>query len=200
MPYAIGIPYLQTMTKFGVKLLAHSHSFAIPWTVACQAPLFMGFARQEYWSGVPFPSPGDLPDPGLLHWQAVSLPLSQQESTLGDSGGQKSLQATAHGVARGQTWPRSWTATTVTELLNWSLRFQNASIRSHHNMSLGGLCLHQCAQVHRHKSGLQKYFSRLFTADGLNQCNAVKTTNSGGNQLRAWPNHHHCADFLASPV
>ena len=36
-----------------------------PWTVACQAPLSMGFSRQEeYWSGLPFPSPGDLPDPG----------------------------------------------------------------------------------------------------------------------------------------
>ena len=36
-----------------------------PWTVACQAPLSMGFSRQEYWSGLPFPSPGDLPDPGI---------------------------------------------------------------------------------------------------------------------------------------
>ena len=35
-----------------------------PWTVARQAPLSMGFSRQEYWSGLPFPSPGDLPDPG----------------------------------------------------------------------------------------------------------------------------------------
>ena len=35
------------------------------WTVACQAPLSMGFPRQEYWSGLPFPSPGDLPDPGV---------------------------------------------------------------------------------------------------------------------------------------
>ena len=38
---------------------------AIPWTVACQAPLSTGFSRQEYWSGLPFPSPGDLPDPGI---------------------------------------------------------------------------------------------------------------------------------------
>ena len=38
---------------------------ATPWTVACQAPLSMGFSRQEYWSGLPFPSPGDLPDPGI---------------------------------------------------------------------------------------------------------------------------------------
>ena len=36
-----------------------------PWTVACQAPLSMGFSRQEYWSGLPFPSPGDLPDLGI---------------------------------------------------------------------------------------------------------------------------------------
>ena len=36
-----------------------------PWTVACQAPLSMGFTRQEYWNGLPFPSPADLPDPGI---------------------------------------------------------------------------------------------------------------------------------------
>ena len=36
-----------------------------PWTVACQAPLSMRFPRQEYWSGLPFPSPGDLPNPGI---------------------------------------------------------------------------------------------------------------------------------------
>ena len=42
-----------------------SDSFASPWTVAHQAPLFMGFSRQEYWSGLPCPSPGDPPDPGI---------------------------------------------------------------------------------------------------------------------------------------
>ena len=40
-------------------------SFVTPWTVACQAPLSMGFPRQEYCSGLPFPSPGDLSDPGI---------------------------------------------------------------------------------------------------------------------------------------
>ena len=39
--------------------------FVIPWAVACQDPLSMGIPRQEYWSGFPFPSPGDLPDPGI---------------------------------------------------------------------------------------------------------------------------------------
>ena len=40
--------------------------FATPWTVASQTPLSLEFSRQEYWSGLPFPSPGDLPDPGLV--------------------------------------------------------------------------------------------------------------------------------------
>ena len=40
-------------------------TLATPWTTACQAPLSMGFSRQEYWSGLPFPSSGDLPDPGV---------------------------------------------------------------------------------------------------------------------------------------
>ena len=45
--------------------LSRVQLFAIPWTVAHQAPLSMGFSRQGYWSGLPFPSPGDLPDPGI---------------------------------------------------------------------------------------------------------------------------------------
>ena len=47
------------------QLLSHVQLFATPWTVACQDPLTMGFSRQEYWSGLPFPAPGDLPDPGI---------------------------------------------------------------------------------------------------------------------------------------
>ena len=39
--------------------------FTMPWTLACQAPLSMGFSRQEYWSGLPCPPPGDLPNPGM---------------------------------------------------------------------------------------------------------------------------------------
>ena len=44
---------------------SHARLFATPWRVTCQAPLSMGFPRQEYWSGLPFPSPGDLPNPGI---------------------------------------------------------------------------------------------------------------------------------------
>ena len=45
--------------------LQHVQLFATPWTAACQASLSMGFSRREYWSGLPFPPPGDLPDPGI---------------------------------------------------------------------------------------------------------------------------------------
>ena len=48
-----------------VKSLSHVRLFATPWTVAYQAPPSMGFSRQECWSGLPFLSPGDLPDPGI---------------------------------------------------------------------------------------------------------------------------------------
>ena len=55
-----------------------SDSFATPWAVASQPPLSMGLPRQAYRSGLPLPSPGDLPDPGIKPespaWQADSLP------------------------------------------------------------------------------------------------------------------------------
>ena len=51
--------------KVKVKLVSRVQPFVTPWTVAYQAPLSMGFSRQEYWSEVPFPSPGDLPNPGI---------------------------------------------------------------------------------------------------------------------------------------
>ena len=65
-------------------LLSRAGLFATPWTVACQASLSMGFSRQEYWSGLPFPSPGALPNPGIKPefpaLQADSLPSEPQGS------------------------------------------------------------------------------------------------------------------------
>ena len=51
--------------KVKVKSLSRVQLFVTPWTIAYQAPPSMGFSRQEYWSGLPFPSPGDLPNPGI---------------------------------------------------------------------------------------------------------------------------------------
>ena len=56
---------LEVKWRSEVKSLSHVRLFVTPWTVAYQAPPSMGFSRQEYWSGLPFPSPGDLPKPGI---------------------------------------------------------------------------------------------------------------------------------------
>ena len=66
------------VVKVKMKVLSLVRFFATPWTIACQAPPSMGFPREEYWNGLPFPSPGDLPDPGIKPGcpalQADSLP------------------------------------------------------------------------------------------------------------------------------
>ena len=66
-----------------MKSLSRVRLFVTPWTVAYQAPLSMGFPRQEYWSGVPLPSPGDLPDPGIKPWS----PALQADSLLSEPPG-----------------------------------------------------------------------------------------------------------------
>ena len=85
----IGLILLFTLVLFPKSNLAYEFhggglviklcpTLAIQWTVARQAPLSMGFSRQEYWSGLPFPSPGDFPDagiePGSPALQADDLP------------------------------------------------------------------------------------------------------------------------------
>ena len=63
------LPLPTKLTKFlscaVLSCFRHVQLLATPWTVARQAPLSMEFSRQEYWSGLPFPSPGDLPKPGI---------------------------------------------------------------------------------------------------------------------------------------
>ena len=77
-----GSPYYEMCVC--VKSLSHVRLFATLWTVARQAPLFMGFSRQEYWSGSPFPSPGIFPTQGsnlgLLLCRQTLYPLSHQGS------------------------------------------------------------------------------------------------------------------------
>ena len=56
---------LSSLDLFEVKSLSHVQLFATPWTLAYQASTSMGFSRQEYWGGLPFPSPRDIPNPGI---------------------------------------------------------------------------------------------------------------------------------------
>ena len=70
-----------------VKLLSHVRLFATPWTVAYQAPLSMGFSRQEYWGGLSFPSPGDLPNPGI----ELGSPALQADSLLSEPPGKPKI-------------------------------------------------------------------------------------------------------------
>ena len=92
--------YLRLCVTLHVCVLSHVWLFSAPWTVACQAPLSMAFSRWEYWSELPLPTPGHLPNPGenpchflLLHWrgffttsatwEAPYVTLSCHEFTLG---------------------------------------------------------------------------------------------------------------------
>ena len=74
------ITKLCCVTLCMLSCFSHVRFFATPWSVACQTPLSMGFSRQKYWSALPCPPPGNLPDKGnrthvscLLHWQADTL-------------------------------------------------------------------------------------------------------------------------------
>ena len=63
--YLHGLPPSFLPSEEEVKSLSRVQLFATPWTVAYKAPVCMEFSRQEYWSGLPFPSPGDLPHSGI---------------------------------------------------------------------------------------------------------------------------------------
>ena len=77
------IPYSDT-----VKSLSRVRLFATPWTIAYQAPPFMGFSKQEYWIGLPFPSPGDRPNPGIEPWS----PALQADALLSEPPGKHPIQ------------------------------------------------------------------------------------------------------------
>ena len=70
-----------------MQLLSCVRLFATPWTVAYQAPSSMGFSRQECWSGLPFPSPGDLPDPGI----EPGSPALQADALLSEPPGKQEI-------------------------------------------------------------------------------------------------------------
>ena len=90
---------------------SHVQLFVTPWSVARQAPLSMGFSRQEYWNGLPFPSSGDLPDPGI----EPASPASQADSLPTELWGKPYGAVSKHKIDTSRSWPiridRAWLLT-----------------------------------------------------------------------------------------
>ena len=76
--------------KVKVKLLSRVQLFATPWTIAYQTLLSMGFSRQEYWNALPFPSPGDIPNPGI----EPESPALQADALTSEPPGAKQFRST----------------------------------------------------------------------------------------------------------
>ena len=112
-------------------MLSRVRLFATPWTVARQAPLSLGFSRQEHWSGLPY-SLGGLPDPGscthLLPWQVYSLPLGrlgspelQYWASCSVAGGILVLGSASPAVTRWTLNPWTIREVPILQLSNWGL-------------------------------------------------------------------------------
>ena len=91
------------MHAWMLSRFSHVQLFATPWTVTHQAPLSMEFSRQEYWSELPFPSPGDLPDPGISPMSPASPALQADSLLLSHHGSPLSRLGRWNGS---HTWPR----------------------------------------------------------------------------------------------
>ena len=94
-----------------VKSLSHVRLFATPWTVVHQAPLSMGFSRQEYWSGLPFPSPGDLPNPGIK----LRSPALQADALTSEPPG----KPWCDGNRISADWKLQWTCASFFLAIGW---------------------------------------------------------------------------------
>ena len=118
-----------------------------PWNIAHQAPLSMGFSRQEYWSGLPFPSPGHLPNPGIdprsPALQADSLPTepANRQDSLGNTGRQlgRNLGFTRlkhrSALSRSPTRWRHHEARTAPSSVFWIYDAQNRAVHTHQDLS-----------------------------------------------------------------
>ena len=112
-------------------MLSHVWLFATPWTVAHQAPLFMDFSRQEYWSGLPFPSPRDLPLPGIKPATLVSPALAGGFCTTASPG--KIIQILIIGAFRlekkSNWWNKYWLISLEGMMLKLKLQYFGHLIR-----------------------------------------------------------------------
>ena len=100
--------YIPLSGRSEVKLLSCVRLFVTPLTVACQAPLSLGFSRQKHWSGLPFPSPGDLPNPGIEPGSPVLQTDSLPPEPPGKPQRKSEVRAKYHGSTKDRTNPSGW--------------------------------------------------------------------------------------------
>ena len=98
-----------------MKSLSRVRLFATPWTVTYQAPPSMGFSRQEYWSGLPFPSPGHLPDPGI----EPGSPTLQANALTSEPPGKPIIETCILSYVTQITSPGSMHETGCSGLVHW---------------------------------------------------------------------------------
>ena len=126
------------------KSLSHAWLFVTLWTVARQVPLFTGFSRQEYWSGLPCPSPGDLPHPGIEHMSPV-YPALQADSLPAEPSGQPKGTLYITGI---KSWVKKDTSIGVnTRGIQWS-RYGGFTLIQCPVQIAGSLILETQAPVH----------------------------------------------------
>ena len=142
---------------------------ATPGNIAHQAPLSMGFSRQEYWSGLPFPSPEDLPNPRINPrspaLQADSLPteLLNRQDPLGNTGRQSGRNMGFTGLKhrsalnRSPTRRRHHEARTATSWVFWIYNAQNRTVRAHSRISVN-TCRMICLSFQQDSQVLLSWF------------------------------------------
>ena len=172
---------------------SHVQLFVTPWTVAHQAPLSMGFSRQEYWNGLSFPPPGELPDPELnphllylLHWEADS-PALESPVKLNCCAAAKLLQSCPtlcdpiDGSPPGSPVPGILQART----LEWvAISFSNAGKWKGKAKSLSHVQLLATPWTAAYQAPLSMGFSRQEYWSGLPLPSPVK--------LRVWSKYENC--------
>ena len=118
---------IDTISRLKNESISHSVMsclFVTPRTIAHQAPLSMGFSRQEYWSGLPFPPPGDLPNPGI---EPRSLAL-QTDSLPSKSWGKK--------LPNTKDFTKNMRTNTISKVVEWKIYIQKSVAFLHTNNKL----------------------------------------------------------------
>ena len=134
--------------------------FVVAWTVACQAPLFMELSRQEYWSGLPFPSPGDLPSPRT---EPRSPALQADPLPSQPPGKPKNTGRVAYPFSSRYSWFRNWTSVSCIAgrfFTSWAARKAPNIQMKQKVVCQSGVYVNKCSKYVRRKVGRKEKKNR----------------------------------------